>query len=209
MNWELKPGYTFNDAVSAIIAKRAANPRFNLPTDRETAANELDAYTCALLKNNSVFCVSGAPPSFRQPPPAKHQPSVGRGGAAAGRPSFLANTGAGIKLWIEFFGDGRPVEKEVAEKRASVCVTCPLNMKGNILERFNAAAGREILAIFNAMNDLDLKTSQDKDLFVCHLCSCPLRSKVFVPLDMVKKHMVKETMESLPDYCWIKEAKSV
>lgn len=203
--WKLPPGHHFKSAVSQIIEHRRQNPRFNLPTDKETVGNELDAFTCALLKNDPAWCSDGDPVSFQRPPLERRQP-VGGNASAAGATKFFANTGAGIKLWIQFFGDGRPVEKEVAEKRASVCVTCPQNVKGSILERFNAAAGKEILAIFNALNDLDLNTSQDKDLYVCHLCSCPLRSKVFAPIDMVKKHMVKETMDSLPDYCWIRES---
>lgn len=207
MGWTLKPGHHFQSAVSEIIKCRLDNPRFNLPTDHETVEAELDAYTCALLKNSPGWCIGPEAPSFQRPPLVKPQPVGGKGSAAVGgEPNFLANTNAGIKLWMEFFGSGKPESEEVAEKRAAICANCPQNVKGNILERFNAMAGKEILAIFNALNDLDLHTSRDKDLYVCHLCSCPLRSKVFAPLEMVKKHMVQETMDSLPDYCWIKQA---
>jgi hypothetical protein len=205
--WKLKPGHPFKSAVASIIEHRRQNPRFKLSTDFATVEVELDNFTCALLRNDPKWCDGPPALSFPKPLPARPRPVVARGNAAVGnKPNFLANTSAGIKLWLEFFGSGKPETKEVAEKRASVCVTCPQNVKGNILERFNAAAGREILAIFNALNDLDLHTSQDKELYVCHLCSCPLRSKVFAPLEMVKKHMVKETMDSLPDFCWIKQA---
>lgn len=202
MNWELSPGRTFKDSVTAIIAKRAANPRFNLSTDRETVANELDAYTCALLKNNPAFCVSGDPPSFRQPLPAKRQPSVGRSGAVVGS-SFLKNVGVGIRTWIDFFGSGKTVEKDQAEKRAGVCVTCEFNAKGSILERFSGAAGKEILSIFSTLNELDLRTGLDDKLNVCTQCDCALRAKVWCPIGVFKPHMRKETIDSLPAHCWI------
>ena len=207
MNWILPSGLGFKQAVEAITNKRKQNPRFKLPTDSVTVEAELDLFTCALLKNDPYYCDGPEATSFQKPLPINRHRQGEKGNVAGARnPNFLANTNAGIKLWMDFFGSGKPESREVAEKRAAICVACPQNVKGNILERFNSVAGKEILAIFNAMNDLDLHTNLDKDLYVCHLCSCPLRSKVFAPLDMVKKHMVKETMESLPDFCWIKQA---
>ena len=210
MDWELSPGHSFKDAVSAIIAKRSANPRFNLTTDRGAVANELDAYTCALLKHNPAFCVSGDPPSFRQPLPAKRQPAVGKGGAAGGKTSFLQNANVGIKVWVDFFGDGRPVEKEVAEKRAATCLSgddgkmCPYHEDGNLLQRLTAAAGKELLAIKNALHDLDMHSSRDRELKNCTKCDCPMVAKIWVPLPIIKKHMSGDTVESLTPFCWIR-----
>jgi len=76
-------------------------------------------------------------------------------------------------------------------------------VKGSILERFSAAAGKEILAIFSTLNDLNLKTSLDSQLNVCSVCDCALKAKVWCPLDVFKPHMKKETIEALPAHCWI------
>ena len=201
MDWELRPGHTFKDAVSAIIAKRSANPRFNLTTDREAVANELDAFTCALLKHNPAFCVSGEPPSFSRPPSPRQRAVEGKSGAVGG--SFLQNASVGIRVWRDWFGSGKPAEKSLAESRAAVCCKCEFNVKGSLLERFSAAAGKELLAILNALNDLDLHTSLDSELNACSICDCSLRAKVWCPLDVFVPHMSKETLRALPSHCWI------
>ena len=196
-------GYTFQDAVSAIIKHRNDNPRFNLTTDPVAVAEELDNYNCAVLKNNPAWCEGVSPMSFRRPSPVRRLPVGGNIGAAGGRTSFFQNVNVGIKVWRDWFGDGKPVEKALAEKRAAVCVKCDRNIKGNILERFSAAAGKEILAVFNSLHDLDLHTSLDKELNVCSVCDCALKAKVWCPVDVFAPHMKKETIDALPSWCWI------
>ena len=209
-SWDLKPGYCFNDAVSAIIKHRNDNPRFNLSTDREVVAVELDNYTCALLKNNSQWCVAGSALSFPKPLPSKQRAGEGKG-AVAGGSSFLKNASVGIKVWIDFFGDGKPVEKAIAEKRAATCLAgddgkmCPYHEEGSLMQRLTAAAGKELLAIKNALNDLDMHSSRDRELKNCTKCDCPLVAKIWVPMPIIKKHMSPETVESLPSFCWIRE----
>ena len=56
----------FKDVVAAIIKHRQANPKLypkdNLESfDFATVANQLDAATCARLKNSSRWCESGEP----------------------------------------------------------------------------------------------------------------------------------------------------
>lgn len=203
MNWILPSGLGFKQAVEAITNKRKQNPRFKLPTDSVTVEAELDSFTCALLKNDPYYCDGPEATSFPKPLPVKQQPVGGRESAVGGGISFLQNVNVGIKVWRDWFGSGKPAEKSLAEKRAAVCSKCEFNVKGNFFERFSAAAGKELLAILNTLNDLDLHTSLDSELNVCEICDCALRAKVWCPLDVFAPHMSKETLDALPSWCWI------
>jgi hypothetical protein len=206
--WKLPPGHHFKSAVSQIIEHRRQNPRFNLPTDKETVGNELDAFTCALLKNDPAWCSVGAPVSFQRPPSERRQP-VEANASVAVVSDFLRNANVGIKTWVDFFGEGKPVVKAMAEKRAGVCLSgdegkmCPFHVKGSLLQRLGAAAGKEVLGLFKALHDLDMHTSRDKELEVCGRCDCPMRAKVWVPLPIIRKYISPEVIETLPSFCWI------
>jgi hypothetical protein len=107
---------------------------------------------------------------------------------------------------MDWFGEGKPVESTVAERRAAVCADCPMNDRKakNILESFTVAAAKEIMAIFSALNDLNLHTSQDNKLKVCQACDCPLKAKVWAPLHIIKKHLSEERFDRLHASCWIR-----
>lgn len=85
---------------------------------------------------------------------------------------------------------------EVAEERARICKECPSNIwadKPAFMEWSDKFA-------YHAIGDR--KTSSDKNLGSCEICSCPLRSKVWIgKLDKFPK----EINDKLPDYCWQKD----
>lgn len=202
--WRAPAGLTFDQTVNAIIKHRLANRQHRLSTDYDMVAQQLDDYTCARLKNDPYYCGQAMPQSFTVPLPKRSRRAEG-GESVAGGARFLANTSAGIKLWIDWFGEGKPVEPALAEQRAGICVECPMNdKKGGILERFTVMAGREILAIFSALNDLNLHTSQDEKLKVCKACDCPMKAKVWAPLDIIKKHLPQNAFDELHEKCWIR-----
>lgn len=200
--WRAPAGLTFDQVVDAIIAHRKQNAQYNLNTDRKTVAQELDDFTCARLKHNPSWCHQNVPASFTSPLPRLRHQAGGQNVVGASR-SLLKNTKAGIKTWLDWFGDGRPVEPAIAEKRASICVTCPQMQKADIKTWFQRIAAQEIFAIFNALNDLDLKTQHDEKLHVCKACDCPMKAKVWVPLSFIKKHMEPTAVAKLDARCWI------
>jgi len=204
--WSAPGGQTFGQVVEAIISHRQQNPRFKLSTDRATVENELDDYTCAILKNDQHWCVGSAVASFSAPLPAFPRLAEARRSAAGGSlGKFVENAVVGIKSWIEFFGDGKPVDRTLAEKRASVCVSCLFNESVNLAQKFTSSVVKEIMGIFEVMIDLNLETSKDAQLKVCKICDCPTRAKVHVPLAIIQKQMKPETVVELPDHCWIKK----
>jgi len=202
--WKAPRGLTFEQTVEAIIRHRRANRQHKLSTDFDVVSQQLDDYTCARLGNNPFYCAPDNPASFTVPLPKRSRRAGAEGVAGGGK--FLANTAAGIKLWIDWFGEGKPVDVTVAEERARICTNCPMNDKkmGNIFEWFTGVAAKEIMAIFSALNDLNLHTSQDEKLKVCQACDCPLKAKVWAPLPIIKKHLSTDRMSRLHQDCWIR-----
>lgn len=203
-NWTLPPGLDFDTAVRAIVNHRKANQQHRLSLDRDVVANELDDYTCRRLKNHPSYCVDATAASFSVPLPRRSH-RVGVNDGVAGGKRYLQNASAGIKLWIDWFGEGRPVDRAIAEDRAVICSRCDQNDKNlSLVQRFTQMAVREIKAIFSALNDLDMHTSKDDELVVCRACDCPLKAKVWAPLHIIKKHLSEEAFGRLDSQCWIR-----
>lgn len=206
--WRAPEGLTFDQVVKAIITHRQRNRQYKLPTDYETVAQALDNYTCARLKNDPAWCAETGPISFPPPLSGTARPAGVSGAVAAVK--WLSNTAAGIKLWIEWFGNGKPASRELAETRANICADCPMNdQKATIFERFTGAAAKEIMAIFSALNDLNLATSRDTDLKVCQACDCPLRAKVWTPLEIILNNLSQDRFDRLDQRCWIRSERAM
>lgn len=205
---------TFEAAVDAIRQHRLANhSRFPiLSTDSATIAAQLDEYTCIRIAQDPQWCTgkaaqtSALPKGFRLAH-LRPVPSANVAGVVSSSPvpkSYIRNTAAGIGLYLDWFGDRKPVDQLTAEKRAGVCVTCPKHVKGNLMQRFNAAAAKEIMSVFSILTDLSLKTSRDGDLAICDACDCPMRAKVWSPIGIIRKHIRPEAEAALWENCWIR-----
>ena len=87
--------------------------------------------------------------------------------------------------------NGEFVPAEEAERRASICSTCPLNQgvagcwgcAGVVAETAKLLSGRT--------------TTRDKALESCSVCGCVMRAKVHLPLDVVDN-----TGLEYPTWCW-------
>lgn len=199
----------FKSSVFKIIEARKANPRFGLPVDFDTVANELDAYCCKSMKipNDPNYCVQGGGANFPKGLSASGHLTVPArlvGSAVADVSRFARNTKAGIGLYLEYFGTGAPVDKALATKRAEICITCPHNEPANLAERFSQVVANQIGMVMGILKDLDLKTGMEDKLHVCKICSCPLSAKQFAPLPIILKHIRPETFAELPDFCWMR-----
>jgi hypothetical protein len=196
-----------DQVVDAIIKHRLANKQHRLSTDPDVVAQQLDDYTCARLQNHPSWCAQQEMPrSFTFPRPKRSIRAGEEEGGVAGGVRLLKNTATGIKTWIDWFGEGKPVDQTTADVRALVCADCPQNdrQKG-IFAWFTGAAVKEIKAIFSALNDLNMKTPYDDKLNVCKACDCPLKAKVWAPMHIIKKHLSKEAFNRLDDRCWIRK----
>jgi len=128
------------------------------------------------------------PPKF-PPPPAAHP---------------AAAVVAGAKSLVDWFGAGaQPVEMELAEKRALVCSTCPENRMGDFGNWFSRSVSEVIRLQIGAFRGRNLTTSLNDKLGVCDSCSCPLKLKVFVPMEHIQCHLPPGLWSELPAHCWM------
>ena len=205
--FEAPPGQSFNVVTQALIAHRKANlglvKQHNWALDFESVANEVDAYNDARCRAHGwLDYVSGGPSDFRWP--ATPLRSLPRPAVAAGAGATVKRVKAGIKTLLDWLGSGgRPVEQALADVRSERCVQCPLNGQGGLEHYLTVPASNAIKLQLEIKNDMKLATSSDEKLGVCEACLCPLKLKVWCPLDHIMKQMDDETFSRLHPRCWI------
>lgn len=184
----------FDASVKYIISERTRNKaistKHGLSTDYETVASELEKFTKLRL---------GIP---LQPPPSffwqssNHLPSRV---VAAAADIKIAAEGAAVPIdW--FRNGGMPVSRELADKRAAICVQCPKNVAGNWFIETGAEIVKEIIEF---RKDIKLETAHDADLKSCDVCKCLMRLKCHTPLQFILKNTKKEMLGQFPKNCWI------
>ncbi len=193
-----KQWWDFGTAVREIRAHRLANPRFNLSTDIQQIGNELDtenALRCLSINGGGSFVIAD------QSPPPKYQALAPRPQPVAGAVGKLA---AGVETLSQWLGKGgKPVAKELSDKRANICVDCPQNGKEGLAHYFTAPAVALIKKMIEHRNSLKLYTSVDDKLGTCKACMCDLRLKCHTPLEDIVDHMSDEVKGALDPRCWI------
>lgn len=90
---------------------------------------------------------------------------------------------------------GKPfVTPEEAERRATICKGCRKNQPVSGCSGCHGLLG-EVSTFLSGM-----KTLKDDDLHVCTLCSCFLRAKVWLPMEVVDNEGVD--FSTAPANCW-------
>jgi hypothetical protein len=102
-------------------------------------------------------------------------------------------------IWLAMKSDTVPHEE--AERRATICVSCPANM-------FAASCApcqwRELQDFIRTLIGNNLSTTRDPELKSCYYCGCFNAAQVHVPVDVLQKFLPAEIDEQLPDFCWKK-----
>ena len=197
---------SFNAVVEQVQMLRMANPflceRHGWRTDTAAVEIEIVQYNVARCINNGwldflIMDEPGQVPPFVAPPEKKNP----RHAAGVGSAKRVV---AGVALLLEWLGSGgKPVESALAEKRASICATCPKNSGGSFISYFTAPIAEKIRVQLEMKHDLQLRTSYDSQLTVCTGCDCPIPLKVQVPLPYILEHTSEDTKTRLADFCWI------
>ncbi len=198
--WDLQKNapsaaWDFNGAVQAIIAHRKANPRFNLATDQKTVEDQLDE-TNALR----MLSIPGAD-IYVQTDPTQLPKTTPR---PLQRLQSVAVGASTVVEWIA--SEEEAVPKELANKRAEICTTCPMNDPGGLMDRFTAYAQNAIRFALNQRKGWNLTTPFDERLHVCSACLCPIPLKIWMPLSRIRAKMPKESFASLAEFCWIRKS---
>lgn len=193
-NWENPMRLVgFKASVDAIRKHRTANiaitAKHNLATDPDAVGQELLAYTRKRLG------ISPPPTSFFSQSSSRLPSRVV---AAAGTIKRAAQGTAVVLDWLT--SGGPPVAQALANKRAAICVACPMNVQG---DWFTVAPAELIKSTLESRKDLKLETPSDSNLKSCNVCKCLMRLKVWVPLDFITKNTKPEIMAEFPLNCWI------
>ena len=110
---------------------------------------------------------------------------------------------AGIKSVNEWLDTNAPaVPSELSEKRAAVCVACPMNGVGDWSQWYTAPASAAVKRQLEKVQDRKLSTTQDDKINICEACMCPLKLIVHVPIEIKLKNMSPETKAELHPSCW-------
>jgi hypothetical protein len=193
--------WDFNLLVDETIKHRRANPQLKLSTIKSQVEDEIDtenAIRVLAIKGAEIYVVSGGGPV---PKPILPRNLPNRLAAVVGAGKKLVS---GAELLEEWLGSGgKPESENVANSRAMVCAQCPKNGSGGLLRYFTEAASERIRRTLEIKNDMSLSTPFDEKIGVCEACLCPLKLKVWAPLDLVKKHLTPEAWEDLDPTCWI------
>lgn len=201
--WEAPRWASFESLVQSLIAHRKGNAwntkKNNLPTDYQQVAQQVDEFNAQLCVahhwNDYVLAEATFPKLL---PPSQKLSALG---AAVGG---IKRTVAGIKIVKDWLGSGlKPVDKTLAEQRASICVVCPMNTDPNWLQKLDAKAAGEIKTLVEVRNDLNLSTSHDSRLQSCSACDCYNKLKVWVPLKHIWENTSSETKARLHPKCWV------
>jgi hypothetical protein len=196
---------SFNHVVEQTMRLRLANPflaeRHGWRTDLAGVEADVDAY-------NTARMIAGGWTSFivdddgSTPPPAQKK-TTNRFQSAVGS---VKRVSAGVAVLVDWLGSGaKPVDHVLADKRASVCTTCPKNDGGDFTKYFTQPIADKIRTQLEIRGDLQLRTPHDEKLTVCSACSCPLKLKVWVGLDHILAHMSEEVKAQLDERCWIRK----
>lgn len=116
----------------------------------------------------------------------------------------LRRTAIGAQVIGEWLGDGaEPVPQVQAESRASICVTCPMNIWPSWWEQHSNKIALWIRNALEYKKSIGLRVTCENALHLCRVCKCALPLKVHVPIEHIKSHTSAEEFSKLPSFCWI------
>ena len=169
---------SFNELVHASEKHRAAN-KLGIP---EGFREEVEAQLC----------------SHMPPGTCKHEAGVAISGTR--RLTFQDVVSATLTLGNWFIKGTPKVEQFEAERRATICLSCPMNQN---FDGCTTCAEKDLReAIVGFMGDS--KTPFDASLHTCFACGCTLKAAIRFPIEILQKQITEDVKALLPAYCWKK-----
>lgn len=201
LKWRPPPYSSFDVITRSLVQLRRANPflakKNGWSTDYNDVAALVDFYNAKICQAHGwdqYITDSGGPPNPKMVARSSNS-SLSQG---------VVHAAAGANIIMDMFGPEGPIrDRELAEKRASICVECPMNGKGDWTRFFTVPAQAIIRKALGIVKDMDLTTGRDADLRVCTVCNCPLKGKVYARLKHIHAHLPPADKAKLPPTCWI------
>ncbi len=194
----------FNDFCQEVLRMRVANQydRATIPQVKD----DVDEFNCQRLGYDPTY-VKKKPVSFTPTRLFSPQHLRETVQAAANR---IGNLSDGAHILTRWLGSGAtPVDGDVAQKRADVCLTvesgarCKFNEPGfSPVERI----AEIIKAQVEKKNELKLEVKGEENLHTCQICWCQLPTKIWTPIDQILSGtppaMIEKFRREQPK-CWI------
>jgi len=205
LKYRPRPWASLDEIAQGLLQARLGNPGLTQQnawsTDINVVTNEVDA---AIAKHCQQmgwrdFYTDDAGPGGDQAQPSNFQ-----------RPQNLRllqklkNVAANNPIVDFIKSKDEAVSPEIASVRAKICLSCPHNQQvKSLLDIFTTTASEAIRKSLEKLRGWNLDVPESEQLGVCGICSCPLKLKVFFPLERIKSKMSNEVREQLPEWCWI------
>lgn len=205
--WSPRQGSSFQGIVDALINHRRSQPylmqQHRWSIDPSQVANEVDAFNAAICERMGWKNYITAPPA--EPPTPRFRaisaPAQSQLSAAAEKVKKVWQGVKSLNDWIDS-GDSE-VSKELSEKRAAVCLQCPMNGTEAAGQLFTKPLSEVVQKQFERLAGRKLSTSLDEKLGVCQACLCPMKLVVHIPLKHKLAHLGDETKKALHASCWV------
>ena len=190
--------------LSSILEFRKAN---KLP---RATVGEVDAdvqdYMCREFGGDPQYCV------VKKNTTTGQFQRVARGAARA--VAGLRKLATGATILVDMFGGSKaPVAADLAQDRSDICTgrlsgnACPYNRPDADFNFITDPVSGFIKAQFEKLYEMKLEVQGQDNLQTCAICLCPLKLKVWTPietiLDRTPKAMLAKFKSEAPAQCWI------
>lgn len=109
----------------------------------------------------------------------------------------------GLRILSEWgIAGGKVVERSIAQARANICETCNRNDSGWEIPETAANAIKEQMAL---RHHLDLNLPNDTSLHTCGVCHCPIKLKLWIPIEQLLKYETQDSLAAFPEHCWLRK----
>jgi hypothetical protein len=106
----------------------------------------------------------------------------------------------GMKVFGHWAALGTPlVEQKEADRRAAICVSCPLNVAVSGCASCHKIASMITGAVAKK------RGAHDDHLRACAICRCSLKAMVWFPMEILRSNESADRQALRPDFCWVKE----
>lgn len=161
-------------------------------SEKHRAANKLGIPDVFKEQVEAQLC------SHMPPGTCRHEAGVATSGTR--RLTFQEVVSASLMLGSWFLKGTPKVAQDEAERRAQICLSCPMNQN---FDGCSTCAERDLReAIVGFMGDS--KTPYDSALHSCFACGCTLKAAIWFPIEILQKQMTEEVKTLLPAHCWKK-----
>lgn len=185
---------------------RHLSQKYSWATDLASVVEEVKDYNIrrCLAHHWDNFLVVTSMPTFVDSEPSAEPVKKNEPGKLASVVGVAKNLAGGVGAIVDWLGSGgKPVDRGLAENRASICVSCPQNGPGGFTEYFTVPAANLIREQLEIKHHLKIVTTHDEKLGVCKACLCPLKLKVHAPLAHILDHTTDKVRADLDPRCWI------